>query len=75
MFVLAIDTNGEQRRLLADCFKVLDRTLYASISGEQRDFKLADVIDIVPVEEESQIQENKIAQVERTIRLLLRGKT
>jgi hypothetical protein len=51
MYVVAVLDNGEQRTFLSEELKILDRVVYATICGKQKQFVLADVVDIVPIDE------------------------
>jgi hypothetical protein len=50
MYVVSVLDNGDQRTFVSENFKVVDRIVYATICGSSKQFLLADVVDIVPVE-------------------------
>jgi hypothetical protein len=49
MYVVSVLDNGDQRTFVSESLKVLDRVVYATISGSEKRFLLSEVIDIVPV--------------------------
>lgn len=49
MYVVSVMDNGNQRTFVSESLKILDRIVYATISGSQREFSLADILDIVPI--------------------------
>ena len=50
MYVVSVLDNGDQRTCVSENLKVVDRIVYATICGSSKQFLLADVVDIVPVE-------------------------
>ena len=50
MYVVSVLDNGDQRTFVSENLKVVDRIVYATICGSSKQFLLADVVDIVPVE-------------------------
>ena len=50
MYVVSVLDNGDQRTFVSENLKILDRIVYATICGSSKQFLLADVLDIVPVD-------------------------
>jgi hypothetical protein len=50
MYVVSVLDNGDQRTFVSESLKVLDRIVYATICGAQKQFLLSEVVDIVPVD-------------------------
>lgn len=50
MYVVSVLDNGDQRTFVSENLKILDRIVYATICGASKQFLLADILDIVPVE-------------------------
>ena len=49
MYVVSVLDNGDLRTFVSESLKVLDRVVYAMISGCEKRFLLSEVVDIVPV--------------------------
>ncbi|MBW6420878.1 hypothetical protein KX729_05440 [Rhizobium sp. XQZ8] len=50
MYVVSVLDNGDQRTFVSENLKILDRIVYATICGSSKQFLLADILDIVPVD-------------------------
>jgi len=50
MYVVSVLDNGDQRTFVSESLKILDRIVYATICGTSKQFLLADILDIVPVD-------------------------
>ena len=50
MYVVSVLDNGDQRTFVSESLKILDRIVYATICGTQKQFLLSEVLDIVPVD-------------------------
>jgi len=50
MYVVSVLDNGDQRTFVSENLKILDRIVYATICGASKQFLLADILDIVPVD-------------------------
>jgi hypothetical protein len=50
MYVVSVLDNGDQRTFVSENLKILDRVVYATICGSSKQFLLADILDIVPVD-------------------------
>jgi hypothetical protein len=50
MYVVSVLDNGDQRTFVSENLKILDRIVYATICGTSKQFLLADILDIVPVD-------------------------
>jgi hypothetical protein len=50
MYVVSVLDNGDQRTFVSENLKILNRIVYATICGASKEFLLADILDIVPVE-------------------------
>lgn len=53
MFVVSVLDNGEQRTFVSEGLKILDRVVYATIGGARRQFSLAEILDIIPVDKDT----------------------
>ncbi|MFB9949091.1 hypothetical protein ACFFP0_09550 [Rhizobium puerariae] len=50
MYVVSVLDKGDQRTFLSENLKIIDRIVYATISGVPKEFMLSEIIDIVPVD-------------------------